>query len=211
MTGQDSINSYFYLWSGRAPLSKYLAEEYKKDSITPYFKRWASEGPLYLEYATWLIRQHPLAFARYFMFPNAVKLAVPPTEFLGQYNMGADSVDGLAKAWFHYSTLKVKDKAKQDSSIKVIGWHSVFSALVNLLLLIHLAGLFVFGRWKSSSQLQKFIVLILGFWLINSGFSILASPIVLRYQIFPLLLIFSLSLLIGEAIYRPEPLPKTKE
>ena len=43
----DSVNAYFYLWSGRGPLIQYLERQFKKDSTTPYFKRWATEAPLY--------------------------------------------------------------------------------------------------------------------------------------------------------------------
>lgn len=58
LTRDDSINSYFYLWSGKGPLIQYMTREFKnkKDDTTSYFKRWASEGPLYTEYAMYLIK-----------------------------------------------------------------------------------------------------------------------------------------------------------
>jgi len=200
---EDSINSYFYLWSGRGPLIQYMAREWKKDSTTPYFKRWASEGPLYLGYATYLIRKYPWPFVKNFLMPNTVKLIIPPTEFLGIYNMGGDSVGSLAKDWFKYKSLKVKDDHKKRGRIIWTEWYPIFSFPVNLLLLIHLIGLLI---WRNSKDrktgLLKLLLLTIVFLAFNAAFSIFASPIVLRYQLFPLLIIFCMALLTGESIYR---------
>jgi len=205
LTHDDSANSYFYLWSGRGPLIQYLNREWKKDSTTPYFKRWASEGPLYLDYAFHLIRQYPWSYAQSFLAPNAVKLVLPPTEFLGTYNMGGDSVGRIAKDWFQYKSQKVKDHNKKSGSILLTEWYPIFSVLINLLLIIHLAGLIVFGSLKKKdSGLSKLLSIALVLWLLNAGFSVFASPIVLRYQAFPLLVVCCLSLLIGDIIYSTE-------
>jgi len=200
---EDSVNSYFYLWSGRSPLSQYLIREWQKDSTTPYFKRWASESPLYLGYAFYLIRTYPWTFMQTFIAPNAIKLVMPPAEFLGTYNMGADSVGRLAKDWFQYKSQKVSDHLKKKGLIIWTEWYPIFSVLVNLLLLIHLAGLWIFGSLKGQKTgLPRLLLLVLVFGLFNAGFSVFASPIVLRYQVFPLMVIFSLALLTGEPIYR---------
>jgi protoporphyrinogen oxidase len=199
----DSVNAYFYLWSERGPLKKYLANEYKKDSTTPYFKRWASEGPLYAEYALYLIRKYPLAFAENFMLPNAVKFAVPPTEFLGMYNMGGDSVGRLAKDWFNYKSLKVKDHNKKDARIMATEWYPVFVALVNILFIMGLIGVVFLGAVKRKDYgLPQLLGVALVFWLLNCGFSIFASPIVLRYQTFPMLVFLPLGALMAEKIWK---------
>jgi len=208
---EDSVNTYFYLWSGHGPLIQYMTQEWKKDSTTPYFKRWASEGPLYLDYALYLIRSHPWPFIQSFLAPNAVKLVIPPSEFLGTYNMGADSVRSLAKEWFQYKSLKVKEHNKKAGTIALTKWYPIFSALVNLLLFIHLTGLFIFGSLKKQQTgLPKLLLLVVTFWLLNAGFSVFASPIVLRYQLFPVLVSFCMALLAGEAIYRPQLNHKTE-
>jgi hypothetical protein len=202
---EDSLNSFFYLWSGRGPLIQYLSREWKKDSTTPYFKRWASEGPLYLDYAFFLIRRYPMEFVRAFLAPNAIKLAVPPEEFLGTYNMGEDSVGRLAKEWFQYKSLKVKEHNKKEATIRLVSWYPVFSVLVNLLLFIHLIGLLVFGTLKRQKKgLPKLLLLTITLWILNGSFSIFAAPIVLRYQLFPIMVIFCMALLAGEAIYTSE-------
>ena len=206
LTAMDSTTTYFYLWSGRGPLVSYLTKEWKKDSTTPYFKRWASEGPLYASYAMYLIGKYPIEFAQRFLMPNAVKFAVPPTEFLGVYNMGSDSVSNQAKDWFHYKSQKVMAHNKKDGPVRVTDWYPVFATLVNVLLLIHLVGLAVLGGMKNSSGLGKLLILAVALWLVNSGFSILASPIVMRYQFFPVLIGFCVALMAGEAIYKSKAL-----
>ena len=198
---EDSVNSYFYLWSGRGPLIHYLSTQYKKDSTTPYFKRWASEGPLYADYARYLIMKYPLQFAQEFMMPNAVKWAVPPTEFLGMYNMNEENVGKLAKDWFNYKTQKVQDHKKKDTGIAATEWYPIFSALVNVLLIMGLIGIiFLNGlQWKVYG-LPQLLALVLMLWLLNSGFSIFASPVVLRYQAFPILVAFPVAAFLIEKI-----------
>jgi len=203
LTHEDSVNSYFYLWNGRGPLIQYLNRQFKKDSTTSYLKRWAIEGPLYLDYAQYLIRQYPWSFLQNFMLPNAVKWAMPPTEFLGTYNMGGDSVGALAKNWFHYKSQRVTAQNKRVSLILFTEWYPIFSVLINLLLLIHLTGMIVFGSWRGQSgEFVRLLIISLTLWGLNAGFSIFASPIVLRYQYFPILVSFCFALFIGEIIYK---------
>jgi protoporphyrinogen oxidase len=200
---EDSVNDYFYLWSGKAPLVSYLAKEYKKDSTTPYFKRWANEAPLYGDYALYLITKYPWEYAESWMLPNAVKFAVPPTEFLGTYNMGGDSVGKLAKDWFNYKSQKVKDHNKKDAKIAATEWYPVFVALVNLVFLMGLAGMVVLGAIKKKEYgLPQLLGVALLLWVLNCGFSIFASPIVLRYQTFPMLVFLPLGLLMVERIWK---------
>jgi len=203
-THDDSVNSYFYLWSGRGPLIQYLNRDYKerKDSTTPYFKRWASEGPLYSSYAMYLIKKFPLQFAETFMLSNAIKYIVPPAEFLGTYNMGKDSVDRLAKDWFHYTSRKVKDHNKKDQQIAATSWYPIFATIVNILLIMGLIGIILLNaiRWKEYG-LPQLLGLVLLFWILNASFSIFASPIVLRYQAFPLLVFLTVASVLFERIY----------
>jgi hypothetical protein len=202
----DSANSYFYLWSGRGPLIQYLERQYKKDSTTPYFKRWASQGPLYGSYAMYLIGKYPLQFAENWLLPNSVKYAVPPTEFLGTYNMGGDSVRKLAKDWFNYKSQKVQQhgkKKKTDDSIAATEWYPVFGSMANILLIMGLIGVVFVGavKWKEYGLVQL-LAIVTAFWLLNSAFSIFASPVVLRYQVFPLFVAFSVGALLIERIWR---------
>ena len=203
LTSDDSVNSFFYLWNGKGPLIQYLTREYQKDSTTPYFKRWASEGPLYADYATWLIGQYPGHYAEYWLLPNSVKYAVPPSEFLGIYNMGGDSVGKLAKDWFNYKSLRVvKGHNKKEDKIIAVEGYSIFAAVVNVLFLLGLIAILLLNaiRWKEYG-FPQLMGLILLFWLLNGAFSIFASPIVLRYQAFPILVFFTVGATLIERIW----------
>src|SRR5258708_9567746 len=203
LTNEDSISNFFYLWSPKAPLVQYMVREYAKDTVTPQFKRWASEGPLFAEYATDLIRKYPAQFASEFLLPNSVKYAVPPPEFLGIYNMGGDSVGKLAKEWFNYKTQRVRDHNNKNARIGITQYYPYLSTLVNVFLLICIVGLAIFTGFKQEDiGLYRLLFIVLFFWLLNTGFSIFASPIVLRYQVFPILISFSLAILAAEAIVK---------
>jgi len=214
LTREDSLTGYFYLWDGRGPLVQYMVRQYAKDSVTPAFKRWASEGPLYADYAMYLIRKYPVLFASEFLLPNSVKYAVPPPEFLGIYNMGGDSVGKLAKEWFNYRTQKVRDHNNKNARIGVAAIYPYVGTLVNAFLLICVVGLAVFTGFKQGDKgLYRLLFLVLFFWVLNAGFSVFASPIVLRYQVFPILVAFCLGILAADAIVkwgREEELKKKK-
>jgi hypothetical protein len=199
----DSVNAYFYLWSGKGPLVQYMLREYKNDNKSSYFKKWASEGPLFSAYASWLIRQYPLQFIRYFALPNSIKYAAPPGEFLDKYNMGLDSVKEAAKDWFNYKTGKVAEQHFFPDQIGIPQWYVALSAMANIVFVLGLLSLWILKaiRWKDDG-FTKMIVLVLIFWCFNTGFSLFASPIVMRYQLFPIMLFISFALLTMGKLYK---------
>jgi protoporphyrinogen oxidase len=202
----DSTYASFYLWSASGPLIQYMKRQYKKDSITPYFKRWASQGPLFFGYGRYLIANYPESFVTNFILPNAIKFAVPPSEFLNTYNLGGDSVLMAAKDWFQYRSLKVRNRNTKNAILSFADWYSVFTALINLLLLIHIIGILLFKVLNKQPQLVvKWIFIVLSLWALNAAFSIAASSIVLRYQIFPILVGCCVALVSGEWIYKQQP------
>jgi len=202
-TREDTVSCHFYLWSPNGPLIQYMVRQWNKDSTTPYFKRWASVAPLYAEYGEYLIRKYPFAFFKSVLVPNAIRYAAPPAEFLQIYNMGKDSVDPLAKAWFEYKTRRVADHNALAHKLPIMQWYTAFVTVANVLFLICIAGFILFqGFQRENVALVKVIVLFLLLWLINAGFSILASPVVLRYQLFPVLVALPLALIILASIYK---------
>ena len=216
LTPEDSLTNYFYLWNGNGPLVQYMQRDFKKDSTTPYFKRWASEGPLYASYARYLIQKFPGQYVEYWILPNAVKYAVPPTEFLGVYNMGQDSVGKLAQNWFNYKSRKVV-KGHNNSlnkGILLVEWYPIFAAVVNIVFVLGLISMLLLNavRWKDYG-LPQLMGLTLLFWVLNIAFSVFASAIVLRYQYFPLLVFFVLAAVFMEHIIKmaiEQPPPPTQ-
>ncbi|RFM27841.1 NAD(P)/FAD-dependent oxidoreductase [Deminuibacter soli] len=204
MNGLDSSQyaSYmFYLWSSKSPLQQYVVKNTGKDSAET-FKNWAATAPLFSDYATYLIKQHPVAYLKNFMTPNAIRYAAPPAEFIARYNMGSDSVKNLAKIWFQYKTQKVSNQNGKARTIGAPTTYAVFSSITNALLLISIAGMLIFKGYKENRNgVKRLLNLTLLLWIMNVGFSIVASPIVLRYQCLPLLITFSVALITAEIVF----------
>jgi len=196
----DSTLGIYYLWSG--PLREYVKLRWKNDTITPYFKQWATVAPLYAEYGQYLIRKHPAAYFKYFILPNAENYSVPPPEFLNVYNMGRDTVNSIAQQWFGYKSTRIKRVSKD---ISFMTYLPTLQTIVNIALLGGLIGFLIMkGHRRSSKAFMQITGLVMAIWFCNMAFSILASPIVLRYQIFAMVVTFAPSLLFIEYIYNSD-------
>jgi hypothetical protein len=128
--------------------------------------------------------------------------------------MGGDSVGQLAKDWFNYKSRRiVKGHNKKDTKILAVEWYPIFAAVVNVIFVLGLIAMILLNavRWKDYG-LPQLLAMTLLFWLLNSAFSIFASPIVLRYQFFPLLVFFVMGVIFMEKIIKMamEKPPSTK-
>lgn len=201
----DAEPGIYYLWDEHAPLKQYLGQKWKKDSVTDGFKKWASMGPLYGAYGSWLIRRHPADFIQYYLWPNIENYYGPGAEFMSIYNMGSDSVEDLAKFWFNLSTRKVKHKEKK---IIIAEAYPTMLAIINPLFFLGFIGFWLSNGFKRSGRYflrsLRWIAII---WLANFGFSVLASPIVLRYQVFPVIITVTFLGFLVEGIVRLQSPP----
>jgi len=181
----DQQLGIYYLWDEKAPLKQYLMIKYKGDSTTPYLKRWARQAPIYSQYGAWLIKQYPIEFAEFYLLPNLINYYAPSPEFLGTYNMGADTVDPGGVKWFRYKTNKVHGFSK-DKNIQLTSIFPPMLAIINIFFITSFIGfIFLNGFKEISINYKKVLWLFISVWLINLAFSVFASPIVLRYQVFP--------------------------
>ncbi|WPQ63325.1 hypothetical protein SIO70_00410 [Chitinophaga sancti] len=207
----DNNLGFYYLWGDGAPLKKQLIKRWEKDSTTPYLKRWVSMSPLYGAYGSWLIRQYPVEYARYYIWPNLISYYAPPPEFLGMYNMGKDSVDAGALIWFKYKTSKVHGPTK-DKKIVVTAAFPIILALLNVLFITGFIGFAFIGGFKKMTGFQKKVLYVLLLvWFANLGFSVLASPIVLRYQVFPFIFTLTFACILMGYVIRESFVPSPKE
>lgn len=202
----DSQLGIYYLWDEHAPLKQYLYVKWKGDTLTDDFKKWASMGPLYSAYGSWLMKRHPIDFAKYFLWPNMVNYYVPNTEFLGLNNMGSDSVQDMAKFWFHYKSSKITIRSKEIGLAEV---YPILLAVVNLLFVLSFLGFLILGGFKKASYFFTRTLLWFSFiWLSNFTFSVFASPIVMRYQVFPLTITLVWLVMLMEFLIRENSLQK---
>lgn len=190
----------FYMWDPRSPLKQYMQQQFKKDSTAKSLKKWATLGPLYSSYGSLLIRHYPQAFLNYYVWPNTLKYYAPPVEFLDTYNMGRDTVAEIAMTWFHYKDKRVRTNTKT-LKVTTLNFYPILAGVLNI---VFIFGLIFFGMlhgFTKNKRLSRAALLAGGFWAINFGFSIFASPTALRFQLFPLTIFMSFSILLLEYMY----------
>src|SRR5258708_5859384 len=127
---------------------------------------------------------------------------VPDPEFLATYNMGKDTVEQIATQWFGYPTQKVK-AAGRTRDILVPETAPIVLAVINLAFsLSYIAFVTLGGFKKCHPYFRRMLVWMLVIWLTNFVFSVLASPIVLRYQVFPMIVTFTFLAMLQEFLIR---------
>ncbi|HVU95510.1 MAG TPA: NAD(P)/FAD-dependent oxidoreductase [Puia sp.] len=195
------VASTVYMWDPSSPLQKYMDLQFKTDSIAKPLKRWATVAPLYAEYGKWLVRTYPLEYAAHYLLPNALKYYTPPVEFLETYNMGIDSVAGIAQMWFHWKSPKVKTLMK-DFNVSTLNWFPIVIGVLNVLFLLSTLFYGILNGIKNDNRLGQILWLTIGLWIVNFGFSVYASPIALRFQLFPVLIYITVACLLLESIWK---------
>jgi hypothetical protein len=193
-----------YLWSPHSPLKAYMHLIQKQKKIDNYFNGWHAVAPAFLQYSNRLVKQHPVAFAHYFMWPNVKNYCFPSMESLLCYNYMLDTVDATAVRWFHYKSSQVTciNKTIQTTILRPLPY---WFLLVNIVFCISLTLVIIRAkRYSLPPALLLSLLLTGGFWIVNFCFSLYASAIVFRFQLFPMILysVFSL-LLINIMIAKP--------
>jgi hypothetical protein len=177
--------STVYMWSKFSPLDKYMHKVFKNDTVSSEFKEWASMGPLYNSYGRWIIKEYPIAYARYFLFPNLIKYFTPELEFLDKYNMGISIVNQDAVQWFKYKSNKIRYNHKSYRINQLKFYPEIFGTLNFLYVSVFWVYFLLFG-FHAKDTYKSLILLSIMFWIFNIGFSVFASPVSLRFQIFPI-------------------------
>jgi len=195
------IASTVYMWDPRSPLQKFMIGHTQVDSADGKFKRWASMAPLYADYGSFLIKQYPLVYFEYYLIPNALKYYTPPGEFLDMYNMGRDTVAKSASAWFNYSSNKVKNRLG-DNKVETLKFFPILAGIMNVLFLCGVVFIWILKEFKRDSLSATALRMAISLWVINFGFSVVASPITLRYQLFGIVVFSSFAFLLLDIIYK---------
>jgi protoporphyrinogen oxidase len=196
----DSSAQLYYMWIKSSPLRRYLAEQYPNDHTDYSFRSWASVGPLYGEYAKYLILKHPIDYAKYYLLQNVIWYSVPHQEFLGTYNLNSDTVEQSAMNWFHYKSNKLQAVNKNIKPIKAYSW---IMAIINVMFFFMFIGALLFNLNKvAGERFKKAVNLAILVWIINLLFSLVSAPVMLRYELFAMALLFSFGSLIFEFLLK---------
>ena len=202
---RPEVKSYWnatgYMWLPDFPLMQYRDSLFKKDTSSIRFKKWASMGPLYSSYGWYIIKNYPGHFLRYYILPNSLKYFAPPLEFLGSYNLGEQTVNKLAVKWFGYINNHVKTRTKSDN-VLILQFYPSLACIIHLMLLLMLLSYLLLKGWQYNPSFNKGILLAVFLWIANTGFTIFAAPVALRFQAFPVMLNVTFSLLLMEWMVR---------
>jgi hypothetical protein len=188
----------FFIIHPEAPLKRYVMRHYIIISYNDYVASWGKAAVVFDQYGKFLIKRHPLAYVQHYLLVNAGNYILPPSEGLGIYNMGQSSMWDVGQKWFNYASPKVWCISSKVKEICLAPASTIF-LLSNIYWFLLL---FMFlqrnGIRKNSPWHVQTVFLITLFWLLNAFFSIFANIIVIRYQVFPLIVLVCFGLLLND-------------
>lgn len=191
--------STVYMWDPKSPLSLYAEIAFKNDTLAGPLKKWATAAPMMKEYGVELIKTYPDKYFEHYIIPNSIKYYTPPVEFLEYYNNFVDTVPEPAKIWFNYDSYKLHNRIK-DFQVQMFSYYPIVVAIMNVVLVFISMSFFLLKLGSNFQGANKVVMLILVLWLINLAFSILASPIALRFQLFPIIVEFALTIMLCDYV-----------
>lgn len=198
---QDQLSSYvanFFIRQPEAPLKQYMDIRFKHPGGSHSTAEWGRVAPVFGQYGLFLIKRHPLAYARYYLLVNSKNYLLPPLEKLEVYNLGSDEIWPIAAYWFDYPSVKIKVFSHGFQGILLFMYTALF-AVLNLYYLICFGMFLRKQRVKKAEKHFKYtILLVSSFLLLNFGFSVFANIIVIRYQVFPMIILLTFTMLLTD-------------
>ncbi len=203
--------STIYMWDRRMVLYKYRDKILGQDTGTiDDFRKWALMGSFYKAYGSYIIKQYPWHYLRYFLWPNARKYYAPWVEFLSAYNMGKSTVSPVAQVWFGYESAEVTTRMK-NYRVTILDFYPILAGIMNVVFVFSLICFLILGGFKNKVLLSKGILLASTVWLVNAVFTIFSSPAALRFQSFPILLTITFATLIIDQMCLMAAMPEVDE
>jgi len=201
-----------YIWGYHSPLGIYANAYLKSRGVNTtkyYLIGWGQMAPLFATYTESLIRQHPFAYVRYYLIPNAGLYAYPPVESLQFYAGCTNQIYPSAQQWFNYDSPSIYcfNNTFQDL---IFGFFPLLFLAANICFVTGFTWNWLKRRKLANKTIPTYYagVTLTGFYLlVNCAFSIVASPIVLRYQISAFLMCTTFSALLYDKEW-VKPAPK---
>jgi len=188
------LNTY-YMWDYLSPLMEYFFSQGETKGTDEYFRLWAKQAPLYNAYGVYLMKKYPLAYARYYLWPNLVRYYVPKAEYLEFYNGRADILSPMAVRWFKYSSNKAYTRSA-DKHNRFMFVYTYVQTAANMLFVLGFTGFILLGGLKYLQPYKRHIVWwIIVVWTCNLIFNVTGPPMELRYLVFSMLITFPFGIL----------------
>ncbi len=182
-----------YMWERSSPLHQYMYAYQQQHSLS-YFIAWNRVAVVLTEYGYHLVRKHPLAFGRYYLWESAKSYFSTPLDVYAVYNEGNKNVDVVAKDWFNYDSTRLRVSSATIQG-RLLGWMPALYLILNVgYFTMALLFLRVRELRAAHPEFTLCLRLICAYLLANAAFCIFASPTVLRYQVLPVILLFVFTL-----------------
>ncbi|SFW91264.1 hypothetical protein [Chitinophaga sancti] len=208
---EEKIEAYHdYMWKDSSPLSIYWRNEYLNKNRGNEQKSWALAGALFNDYGKWIIKHYPITFIQHVIIPNSKKWFTPPIEFLEYYNSGLKEVPEYIQKWFHYDTNMLNTNIENPEILESIyRLYPMLAGIMNLLFLSSIIVLFYLQKINLNSIIIKIIIITIFLLISNYLFSVFASPIALRHQMFPIQITIIFSFIMIDIITDNRPNTKS--
>lgn len=201
----------FFIRHPEAPLKQYMSRHYKPKTPYESVQAWGKSAVVFDQYGKFLIKRHLWAYARYYLLVNTKNYFIPPLEKLEIYNLGEDSMWDWAQFWFRYPSPKVWSISKELQGT-VLALFPIFFLILNIYYTIALVQFLRRGGLKKTDKMVRYTILVISTFLaINAAFSIFANIIVIRYEIFPMVVFLAFAMMLTDYIelLSPEKIKKS--
>jgi hypothetical protein len=191
-----SFPGTYFIKVPNAILKPYMLDRYTWDDAQGQFLAWGKVSPIYETYGKYLISHHLISFARYYLFLNTKNYFLPHLEKFGSYNVGMSTVPSEIQDWFDYITPDVRSVSTNFQGDLFYIYPIIFMIL-NVFFIGFLIWLLAMKRFSSLSYVfRSSIYLASAYLALNFAFSVFATPVVLRYQIVPFIVLFTFLVLL---------------
>lgn len=200
----------FFIQYPYAPLKVYFNRHYRIKDDYSQLVAWGKASVVFEEYGKYLILHNKRAYFHIFMVPNLRNYFIPFLEKLSKYNLGRNWVEPIAQQWFHYKNNKVYVVSNNAQGIILYIFPCLF-LIINAYWLLSLVRFWIQEKYRALNRdYNKNILLVSCFFWGNLLFSVFATIIVMRYQVFPMIISVTSVLLITEWLEK-EKLPQQIE
>jgi hypothetical protein len=202
----------YYTFVPCSPLVLYMRKVYGVEEDHINTKGWMAVGSVYQEYGTWFMRQYPGAFVQHFVAPNLFRYLKPVPEIFeekGSFHLDERFGGGVVEQWLGLHTLSVS-QSRINLWLSVLRPFPALFSIVHLLFVLGMTGFTLSGGFRNVKKpFSVCLLMVAVLWLVDLVFSLSSSGIVLRYEIFMIIVESSFGLYFLEYAYkhldRPRP------
>ena len=199
----DILHNYvgnYFIRQRESPLKTYIRNNYKIKNEYDEVVMWGKASADFEEYGKYLIKQNPLAYIKDYVLLNSRFYFLPPLEKLEEYNLGMNDVESIAQKWFNFKSRHISAVSRNVQGTILFLFPSLF-LFINICLLGCSIWLLLKKGFKDlSASYNRSLIMASLFMIANFIFCITATIIVFRYEVFPLIIGATYSILLVEAV-----------